>query len=98
MINSRKNAEWAAEICGLTAEQIRDFARLLVKGRTQFMGGWCVQRMHHGEQYPWMLVVLASMVGQIGLPGGGVGFGWHYNGGGTVTSTGPVLSGAGEYY
>jgi trimethylamine-N-oxide reductase (cytochrome c) len=27
--------------------------------------------MHHGEQYPWMLVVLASMVGQIGLPGGG---------------------------
>lgn len=59
------------------------------------MGGWCVQRMHHGEQYPWMLVVLASMVGQIGLPGGGVGFGWHYNGGGTVTSTGPVLSGTG---
>ncbi|MEG9609048.1 trimethylamine-N-oxide reductase TorA [Citrobacter portucalensis] len=90
-----KNAEWAAEICGLTTEQIRDFARLLVKGRTQFMGGWCVQRMHHGEQYPWMLVVLASMVGQIGLPGGGVGFGWHYNGGGTVTSAGPVLSGLG---
>ena len=91
-----KNAEWAAEICGLTAEQIRDFARLLVKGRTQFMGGWCVQRMHHGEQYPWMLVVLASMAGQIGLPGGGVGFGWHYNGGGTVTSAGPVLSGLGS--
>nr|WP_272841168.1 trimethylamine-N-oxide reductase TorA [Citrobacter freundii] len=91
-----KNAEWAAEICGLTAEQIRDFARLLVKGRTQFMAGWCVQRMHHGEQYPWMLVVLASKVGQIGLPGGGVGFGWHYNGGGTVTSTGPVLSGLGS--
>lgn len=60
------------------------------------MGGWCVQRMHHGEQYPWMLVVLASMVGQIGLPGGGVGFGWHYNGGGTVTSAGPVLSGLGS--
>ncbi|AUO63680.1 trimethylamine N-oxide reductase I catalytic subunit [Citrobacter freundii complex sp. CFNIH2] len=91
-----KNAEWAAEICGLTADQIRQFARQLVKGRTQFMGGWCAQRMHHGEQYPWMLVVLASMVGQIGLPGGGVGFGWHYNGGGTVTSAGPVLSGLGS--
>lgn len=90
-----KNAEWAAEICGLTAEQIREFARLLAKGRTQFMGGWCVQRMHHGEQYPWMLVVLASMTGQIGLPGGGVGFGWHYNGAGTITSAGPVLSGLG---
>lgn len=33
-----KNAEWAAEICGLTADQIRQFARQLVKGRTQFMG------------------------------------------------------------
>lgn len=91
-----KDAQWAAEICGLSAENIRDFARILVSGRTQFMGGWCVQRMHHGEQYPWMLVVLASMVGQIGLPGGGVGFGWHYNGGGTVTSAGPVLSGLGS--
>lgn len=91
-----KDAEWAAKICGLDADQIREFARLLVKGRTQFMGGWCAQRMHHGEQYPWMLVVLASMVGQIGLPGGGVGFGWHYNGGGTITSLGPVLSGLGS--
>lgn len=91
-----KDAQWASEICGLSAENIRDFARVLVNGRTQFMGGWCVQRMHHGEQYPWMLVVLASMVGQIGLPGGGVGFGWHYNGGGTVTSAGPVLSGLGS--
>ncbi len=91
-----KDAQWAAEICGLSAENIRDFAHVLVNGRTQFMGGWCVQRMHHGEQYPWMLVVLASMVGQIGLPGGGVGFGWHYNGGGTVTSAGPVLSGLGS--
>lgn len=91
-----KDAEWAAKICGLQADEIRQFARLLVQGRIQFMGGWCVQRMHHGEQYPWMLVVLASMVGQIGLPGGGVGFGWHYNGGGTITSTGPVLSGLGS--
>ncbi len=91
-----KDADWAAAICGIEAEKIRELARLLVKGRTQFMGGWCVQRMHHGEQYPWMLVVLAAMTGQIGLPGGGVGFGWHYNGGGTVTSRGPVLPGFGN--
>ncbi|STJ17889.1 trimethylamine-N-oxide reductase precursor [Escherichia coli] len=30
-----------------------------------------------------MIVVLAAMLGQIGLPGGGFGFGWHYNGAGT---------------
>ncbi len=30
-----------------------------------------------------MIVVLAAMLGQIGLPCGGFGFGWHYNGAGT---------------
>ncbi len=40
-----------------------------------------VERMQHGEQWAWMIVVLAAMLGQIGLPGGG--FGWHYNGAGT---------------
>src|SRR5262249_50745510 len=30
----------------------------------------------HGEQPFWMAVVLAAVLGQIGLPGGGVGFGY----------------------
>ena len=37
------------------------------------MGGWGMQRQRHGEQTHWMLVTLASMLGQIGLPGGGFG-------------------------
>ncbi|MBL0633732.1 trimethylamine-N-oxide reductase TorA [Aeromonas dhakensis] len=88
-----KDAEWASAICGVPAETILELARTMASGRTQLIGGWCVQRMHHGEQYAWMLVVLASMLGQIGLPGGGYGFGWHYNGAGTITSTGPIMSG-----
>lgn len=40
-----------------------------------------------------MIVVLASMLGQIGLPGGGFGFGWHYNGAGTPGRKGIILSG-----
>jgi len=38
------------------------------------MSGWAIQRADHGEQPPWMIVTLASMLGQVGLPGGGFGF------------------------
>jgi biotin/methionine sulfoxide reductase len=36
---------------------------------------WSLQRAHRGEQPYWMLITLAAMLGQIGLPGGGFGFG-----------------------
>ncbi|MCG6235662.1 trimethylamine-N-oxide reductase TorA [Vibrio furnissii] len=82
-----RTPEWAAKICGVTAESIRDFARMLVKGRTQLLFGWCIQRQEHGEQPYWMGAVLAAMIGQIGLPGGGISYGHHYSGIG-VPSTG----------
>ncbi len=88
-----KTPEWAAKITGISAEEIRELALTMASGRTQIMGGWCLQRMQHGEQYAWMIVVLAAMLGEIGLPGGGFGFGWHYNDAGTVTSAGPLMSG-----
>ena len=88
-----KTPEWAAKITGISAEEIRELALTMANGRTQIMGGWCLQRMQHGEQYAWMIVVLAAMLGEIGLPGGGFGFGWHYNDAGTVTSAGPLMSG-----
>src|SRR3546814_16435914 len=34
---------------------------------------WSLQRAHHGEQPYWALVALASLLGQIGMPGGGFG-------------------------
>lgn len=82
-----KTPEWAAEICGVSADQIREFARMLVGGRTQILFGWCIQRQEHGEQPYWMGAVLSAMTGQIGLPGGGVSYGHHYSGIG-VPSTG----------
>ncbi|EKO3403225.1 trimethylamine-N-oxide reductase TorA [Vibrio fluvialis] len=82
-----RTPEWAANICGVTPESIRDFARMLVKGRTQLLFGWCIQRQEHGEQPYWMGAVLAAMIGQIGLPGGGISYGHHYSGIG-VPSTG----------
>ena len=36
---------------------------------------WSLQRAHHGEQPYWAAIVLAAMLGGIGLPGGGFAFG-----------------------
>ena len=88
-----KDAAWAEKLTGIDAETIRGLARQMAANRTQIIAGWCVQRMQHGEQWGWMIVVLAAMLGQIGLPGGGFGFGWHYNGAGTPGRKGVILSG-----
>ncbi len=89
-----KDAEWAAAITGLLPQTIRELARALSQHRTMIMAGWIMQRQQYGEQAPWMLVTLAAMLGQIGLPGGGFGFNYHDSGAGTPLSDAPALSGA----
>ena len=71
-----KTPEWAAEITTVPARQIRDLARRMAAKRTMIMVAWSLQRSDHGEQPIWMAVVLASMLGQIGKPGGGFGIGY----------------------
>ncbi len=66
-----KDAAWASAICGLPAETIRGLARAAVGRRTLITCAQSLQRAEHGEQPVWMGVVLAAMLGQIGLPGGG---------------------------
>lgn len=77
----RKDAAWAAGICGLDAGQIAELARRLVDTRSMLTVSWSLQRAHHGEQPFWAALGLASIVGQIGLPGGGVGYGYASLGG-----------------
>jgi biotin/methionine sulfoxide reductase len=76
-----KDAAWAAEICALPAEDIRALARRMAKGRTLITCCWSIQRADHGEQPYWLAIALAAMLGQIGLPGGGYGFGYGCIGG-----------------
>ncbi|MGE0715228.1 MAG: molybdopterin guanine dinucleotide-containing S/N-oxide reductase [Alphaproteobacteria bacterium] len=71
-----KDADWAAGICGLDSDTIRALARRMAARRTMISVGWSVQRGDHGEQPYWMAIVLAAMLGGIGLPGGGFGFGY----------------------
>lgn len=82
-----KTPEWAAPITGISAEKIIEMAELFASKRTQFAVGWSLQRAHHGEMSHWAVVNFAALIGKIGKPGEGVGFSWHYGGGGMPQST-----------
>lgn len=71
-----KSPEWAAPICGLSADTLRTLARQMAAGRTIVTVSWSLQRTEHGEQAPWMGLTLAAMLGQIGLTGAGFGHGY----------------------
>ncbi|SFC62517.1 molybdopterin-dependent oxidoreductase [Tropicimonas isoalkanivorans] len=71
-----KTADWASGITGIPAEEIRALARDLPGKRIMVAANWSLQRARHGEQPYWAAIALASVLGQIGLPGGGFAFGY----------------------
>ena len=75
-----KDPDWASAITGIAALTIRELARRMASHRTLITCAWSLQRGDHGEQPYWMAATLAAMLGQIGLPGGGVGYGYAAEG------------------
>ncbi|HET8905903.1 MAG TPA: molybdopterin guanine dinucleotide-containing S/N-oxide reductase [Ktedonobacterales bacterium] len=71
-----KTPEWAARLSEVPAEEIRTLARRMAAHKTFITMSWSLQRTEYGEQAPWMGTTLAAMLGQIGLPSGGFGFGY----------------------
>ena len=71
-----KDAAWAAHVTGVAPETIRALALRMAATRTMLTASWSLQRADHGEQPYWALVLLAAVLGQVGLPGGGFGFGY----------------------
>ncbi len=71
-----KDANWASEISEISSEEIISLARDMSSKRTMISVSWSLTRQDHGEQPFWAAIMLASMLGQIGLPGGGFGFGY----------------------
>ncbi len=69
-----KDAAWAETITGVPAAAIAKLARRLPGRRVLVVVSHSLQRSEHGEQPVWMGAVLASVLGQIGLPGGGYGY------------------------
>ncbi|MEF2073762.1 molybdopterin-dependent oxidoreductase [Consotaella aegiceratis] len=79
-----KTPDWAERLTGVPSVTIVELARAMAATRTMLSATWSLQRADHGEQPYWALITLAAMLGQIGLPGGGVGFGYgSINGVGT---------------
>jgi biotin/methionine sulfoxide reductase len=71
-----RDADWAAPICGMQAQAIRQLARDMAATRTLVTLAYSLQRADHGEQPMWAGIALAAILGQIGLPGGGFGIGY----------------------
>ncbi|MFT5548564.1 MAG: biotin/methionine sulfoxide reductase [Candidatus Azotimanducaceae bacterium] len=71
-----KNAEWASTICAIPAEKIRELSQRMAANRTMISVSWSLTRQHHGEHTYWAAITVAAMLGQIGLPGGGITFGY----------------------
>jgi biotin/methionine sulfoxide reductase len=66
---------WAAPITGLDPARIVRLARDCAAVPTMLTAAWSLQRAEFGEQPYWMLIALAAMLGGIGRPGTGFGFG-----------------------
>ncbi|QIS20470.1 molybdopterin-dependent oxidoreductase [Nocardia terpenica] len=75
-----KDPRWAEAITGVPADRIRALAHEMAAARTLVTVSWSLQRARYGEQPVWLGVVLAAMLGQIGLPGGGFGHGYGSTG------------------
>lgn len=89
-----KNPAWAAEITGLPAKRIYTLAREMAQHKTMINIAWSVQRARQGEQAFWATVALSALLGQIGTPGGGLGFGYastNLAGAGRRVFSGPRL-------
>jgi trimethylamine-N-oxide reductase (cytochrome c) len=70
----QKTPEWAEQICGVSADRIRNLAHEWVSGPTfivHSVGG--ANRRDNGTEWCRLLVVLQTISGNIGLPGGGHG-------------------------
>ena len=71
-----KSAAWAAPLTGIPEAGIIALAHEMARKRTMIGVSWSLSRQQWGEQPYWAAIALATMLGQIGLPGGGIGFGY----------------------
>ena len=65
-----KTPEWAAPLCGISADRIRSLTEEIAAAEHMFVvQGWGPQRRSTGEMTAMAIMVLPLLVGQVGLPG-----------------------------
>ncbi len=79
-----KTPEWAAEICGVSADTIKKLAHVYATTKPAALkASWAAGRNAYGEQYNRMAAALQTITGNIGKLGGsaeGIGKGFHVEG------------------
>ena len=79
--NTPKTPEWASQICGVSADDIKKLAQMYAQTKpVALKASWAPGRNAYGEQYNRMAAALQAMTGNIGVLGGcaeGIGKGWH---------------------
>ena len=65
-----KTPEWAAPICGISADRIKELAAEIGEAKPLYVvQGWGPQRRSNGELNCWSIMMLPLLTGQVGLPG-----------------------------
>ena len=87
-----KTPQWASEICGVSPEKIRSFTFEIAQTKpVAFMESDASARINSAQTFGQAFVAIASMIGSIGVSGGGTGRTRH----GTAGNIGPNLITAG---
>ena len=88
-----KTAEWASNICGVSAERITEYARQLgKKNNVWLLHNFAMARCNGAENLPQMFMTVGAMGGHMGKKGNCTANNYHANAG----NGGPALVSAGS--
>ena len=77
-----KSAEWASEICGISADRIKQLAREIGgTKKTALLASWAPARINNADSWPQAFITLGCMTGHFGQSGRMTGTSSHVGSG-----------------